>query len=408
MRIAIVVDQFPVVSETFILNQITGLIDRGHDVDILAECREDTNVVHEDVGKYALLERTRYSGPVLANYIVRLAKGLSLLLHNANRNLPLLARSLNVFKYGRQAASLRMLYRAASLVGAGPYDIIHCHFGPNGLLGVGLRNAGVLRGRLVTSFHGHDFTRYVASNGNRVYDALFKHGDFFLPVSQHCRDTLIRLGCAENKMAVHHMGVDCYRLAFSPVRPPKSGPIRIVSIARFVEKKGLEYGIRAMAKVIDRYPDVEYDIIGDGPLWNRCARLIEELATGAKVHLQGWKDRQETYSLLRKSHIFLCPSVTSVDGDKEGIPVVLMEAMAIGLPVVTSWHSGIPELVQDGISGLLVAERDVDGLADRLLYLLEHPEMWPGMGRAGREFVEKNYDMDKLNDRLVDIFRGLL
>lgn len=408
MRIAILVRRFPVLSETFILNQITGLIERGHDVDVLAECPGDTSVVHEDVGTYSLQERTRYSGPVPGNYAARVAKGLGLVLRNADRNLPCLLRSLNVFKCGRQAASLRALYRAASLAGASPYDIVHCHFGPNGILGAALRRAGVLTGRLVTSFHGYDLTRFVRSRGPGVYAGLFERGDLFLPVSRQGRDALIRLGCGEDKIAVHHMGVDCRGLEFRPVRPPKDGPTRILSVARLTEKKGLKYGIRAVAQVIRRHLDVQYDIVGDGPLRDRCARLIAELGVGERIHLLGLRDRQETVRLLGASHILLCPSVTSRDGDEEGIPVALMEAMATGLPVVASRHAGIPELVQDGVSGRLVPERDVEGLADAVLDLVEHPERWPEMGQAGRAFVEENYDLDKQNDRLIDIFRGLL
>ena len=85
-----------------------------------------------------------------------------------------------------------------------------------------------------------------------------------------------------------------------------------------------------------------------------------------------------------------------------------MEAMATGLPVLSTWHSGIPELVKDGVSGFLVPERDVVSLSERLVYLIEHPEIWPEMGRAGRAYVETNYDINKLNDRLIAIFQNLL
>ena len=105
---------------------------------------------------------------------------------------------------------------------------------------------------------------------------------------------------------------------------------------------------------------------------------------------------------------FILASSTSRDGDMEGIPVVLMEAQACGMPVVSTLHSGIPEVVLDGESGVLVPEGDVDALTERLQYLVEHPELWPEMGRRGRKLVEQKYDIKMLNSRLVRIYEALL
>lgn len=112
--------------------------------------------------------------------------------------------------------------------------------------------------------------------------------------------------------------------------------------------------------------------------------------------------------LLNSASILLAPSVVSKDGDQEGIPVGLMEAMAVGLPVVSTYHSGIPELVEDNVSGLLIPERDVDALVDKMIYLVEHPEIWAEMGRAGRSVVEDRYNSDHLNDQLVKLYKELV
>src|SRR4030065_356569 len=100
--------------------------------------------------------------------------------------------------------------------------------------------------------------------------------------------------------------------------------------------------------------------------------------------------------------------VTASDGDSEGLPVVLLEAQAVGLPIISSLHGGIPEGVLDSKSGFLVPEKDVDALAKKIEYLIEHPELWPDMGRYGRKFVEERYDIQKLNQRLVKIYKALL
>jgi colanic acid/amylovoran biosynthesis glycosyltransferase len=104
----------------------------------------------------------------------------------------------------------------------------------------------------------------------------------------------------------------------------------------------------------------------------------------------------------------VAPSITAENGDQEGIPNVLKEAMALGLPVISTLHGGIPELVEDGVSGFLVKERDVDSLAERLAYLVDHPETWSKMGSEGRACIEKDYDMNKLNDHLVDLYEKTL
>jgi colanic acid/amylovoran biosynthesis glycosyltransferase len=170
----------------------------------------------------------------------------------------------------------------------------------------------------------------------------------------------------------------------------------------------LKYGIQAVANVLTNYPHVEYRIVGDGPLKSELQDLIDSLNVEDKIKLLGWKRQEEIVNLTEWADIFLAPSVTSEDGDQEGIPVVLMEAMAQGLPILSTLHSGIPELIQDGVSGFLVSERDVEALTDKLEYLITHPEIWPEMGRAGRDHVERHFNIDMLNDRLVKLYQQLL
>lgn len=136
--------------------------------------------------------------------------------------------------------------------------------------------------------------------------------------------------------------------------------------------------------------------------------LVERLELKNKVEFLGYVADERLYELYSNSHIFLLPSVTSEKGDREGQGLVIQEAQASGLPVVSTLHNGIPEGVRKGESALLVPERDVDALAEKLEYLIENPERWIEMGRAGRRFVEKKYDIKKLNDKLEEIYQGLL
>jgi len=409
MKIAFIVEAFPVLSQTFVLNQITGLIDRGHDVDIYAEFCENTSKVHPDVEKYGLLSRTFYHPQIPQEKLHRFLKGIRLFLtHFASAPL-LLLRSLNVFKYKKDAASLRLLYSVIPFVKRRPaYDVIQCHFGLLGIKGMLLRDLGALQGKHITAFHGVDISQNLQMLGESVYNDLFKAGDLFLPISQHWQNRLIQLGCNPDKIVVHRMGIDCQRFAFLPRSLNSGESVRLISVARLTEKKGIEFGIRAVASVLSQYPALEYSIIGDGGLRTELADLIQTLGVADQIKLLGWRNQTEVVELLRRSHILLAPSVTAKDGNQEGIPVVLMEAMAMGLPVISTYHTGIPELVEDGISGFLVPEGDVEALAEKLLYLIQHPEKWAEVGRGGCLRVEQQHDINRLNYQLVEIFQNLL
>ncbi len=410
MKIAFLLFHWPVLSETFIMNQITGLLDRGHDVDTYAISPGREPVVHEDIEAYRLLERTFYYGNssqrLPANKFVRVAKAIGLLIKHAGDPLPLL-RSLNIFKFGRMASSLGIFYTVVPFLGADKYDIVHCHFGPNGNLAALLKDVGAIKGKIVVAFHGE--AGYVGEKRHeKGFAPLFEKGDLMLPMSEREKQSLIKLGCPPQKIVVHRMGVDLSKFAFVPRRPRGDGAVHLLTVARLVEKKGIEYAIKAVAKVAQRHPQITYSVVGDGPLRAELASLIESLSVDGKIKLLGWRRQEEIVEFMKGADILLAPSVTSADGDQEGIPVALMEAMAQGLPVLSTWHSGIPELVQDGQSGFLVPERDAEALADRLEYLVEHPKLWAEMGKAGRDYVEKHYNINTLNDRLIQLYQRLL
>ena len=405
MKIAFIVSRFPSLSQTFILNQITGLIDRGHEVDIYATKPDSNPKVHPDVTKYNLLARTYYFHDMSQDKFQFRKDIIGLLTKFYYR------KPENLLKAGaliKHKANTKIFSAIIPFLDKRPYDIIHCHFGPNGIFGVMLRDVGITGGKVVTTFHGQDISAYVKKYGNNVYDTLFRKGDLFLPISERWRNKLVELGCNKQKIVVHRMGIDTRRFSFSPRKLSEDNIVRFLTICRFVEKKGVDYAIRAVAQVLRKYPNIEYNIAGDGPLKNRMEDLVGELNIANKVKLLGWKQQEEIVTLLNDADILIAPSITGNDGDQEGIPVVLMEALAQGIPVLSTQHSGIPEVVQDGKSGFLVPERDVDALAEKLVFFIEHPESWTKMGQAGREYVEKCYNIDTLNDKLVDLYQHLI
>src|SRR4030042_2869306 len=263
MKIAFFVSAFPCLSETFILNQITGLIDRGHDIDIYAERAENNDKIHEDVKKYNLLSRTFYfHTPVPENKLLRIRKSMAFLLHNIMKTPIPLLRSLNIFKFGREAASLRLFYRIIPFMNRGLYDIIHCQFGPNGDLAVLLKAMGVLKGKIITTFHGYDI-RLGIEKGGSIYREVFLEGDLFLAISDYNYRNLLNFGIDERKIIFHPVGIDLktFSWKWNSGSDLKAGKVRLISVGRLVREKGLDYGIMAVQQVLQRAPELDLEYI---------------------------------------------------------------------------------------------------------------------------------------------------
>jgi colanic acid/amylovoran biosynthesis glycosyltransferase len=405
LKIALLCNRFPKLSETFILNQITGLIDRGHDVDIYAYDRESECETHSDVAKYRLLDRTHYYGDSIpASKVFRLQRAVPLIRSAFHKKPEALVRSLNVFKFGREAASLRILYKMAPFLDKGPYDIIHCHFGPNGDLGVVLRMLGLLDGKVVTTFHGYDI-RLGLEKGGEIYQRLFEEGDLFLAISPYNREKLVNLGLNGKKIVAHPVGINLKKFPDKWRAGARAGgrPIRLITVARLVSEKGLDCAIRAIHKVLLKKPGLElqYTIVGEGPLRRGLEDLVQALKLRKYVHLVGARSQHDVVRALAESDIFVLSSVA------EALPVVAMEAQAIGLPVIATLVGSVDQIVLDGKTGFCVPPADSDAIAAMLCFLIDHSEVWPMMGKLGREHVAGNFSIDILNDRLVGLFAGL-
>ena len=357
MRILFVVGYFPVLPETFIINQITKLIDRGHEVFIYSFRKGNFKKVHADVNKYHLLKRTSYG------------------------------------RFPRKAP---------------PFDIIYCQFGVQGVKLLRARRRYKFKSKLVTCFRGADISCYLKRRP-RAYRALFGGGgDLFLPVCKFFQQKLIKQKCNSKKIVVHHSAIDCERFSYKKRTLSPGEKIRIVTVGRLVEKKGMKFAIRAIAKLVKKYPHIEYTIVGDGPLRERLALLIKTLKLENHVTLYGAATHSEVVKILNKAHIFVLSSVDGSDGNQEGIPNALKEAMACGIPVVSTFHAGIPELVEDKVSGLLALQGNSGDLAKKIQYLIMHPEKWVSMGQAGRKKVEQEFEIENTVDKLERLFRNLL
>lgn len=404
LRIAYIVGNFPCTSETFIVNQISGVAARGNQVNIFTTTTGQKDDIPSIVKRYGLMERVYplYAGK---SYPSRIIKVLGLLILYWWRDPVAVFHAFNTIRKKGLSGSIRLVYATLSLISLGErqYDVIHAQFGDYGLFALDLVDVGAISGKIVTSFRGYDATQHIKAEPD-MYCELFRRGALFLPVSEALGKRLVDGGCDPSKIKVHHSGIDCSKLVYGDHKLSNQGVTTLISVARLVDKKGLRYAIEAVASLISTGYEIVYIIVGDGPLRIELVQLITKLAIKGKVSLVGWKTHDETLNLVSTANILLAPSVIAVNGDEEGIPNSAKEAMAMGLPVVATEHGGIPELVEDGASGFLVPESDVDALAERIKYLIDHPESWRVMGRTGRDKVEKEFNIDLLNDELVDLY----
>ncbi len=407
MRIACFVGEFPALSITFIIRQMAAMIARGHEVDIYPSRPGPAGKQHELVERFGLVRRATLPPAMPAGYLARAASALRLVFAPPGGEAPRRLRLVSPLAHGADGASLRLLHELAPLRGRPTYDVIHCFFAVNAIRAVAARDAGLIRGPILTTFLGYDVTAYPRRRGGAVYRHVFERVERFTAISNFMADKAAALGCPRDRIIHLPLGIEVDEFAFRERRPGDDGEIRLLTVGRLVQKKGIEYSIRATAAVARAHPRLLYRIVGDGPLRGSLQALIDQLGVGSYIRLMGAMTQDEVRRLYDDSHLFVLSSVTADDGDTEGQGLVLQEAQAMGLPVLSTIHNGIPEGVADGVSAFLVPERDVDALTDRLRQLVAEPSRWPAMGRAGRELVEARFDVRRLDDRLEEIYRSL-
>ena len=406
MRILFVVEHFPCISETFVLNQVTGLLDLGHDVTIYAIGKQSGIDAHPAISDYKLMDRTWAGINSPTSKMHRLIKAMRFFPSFFSRCGFKMFKAFDYFRHGKQAINLGFFYSCLPLIKRDThFDIIHCHFGDKGLLALAWREMGLITGAISTVFHAHELAGLSDIQGRSLYAPLFKSDTLLLPISKRWQQRLVGWEASSERTLVHHMGIDLEQFCFEPNIPKPNAPIKILSVGRLTEQKGFIYAIQAVARLItmtDR--EVEYIIVGAGELESELKQLVADLKITQWVNFVGSQTQDAVHNYLKHAHIFLLPSVTAANGFQEGIPVALMEAMAIGIPVVTTNHSGIPELVEHDISGFLAEEKEVLTLAEAMFKLLSDATLANKIAVNARAKVKKEFDIKQLNKNLEAIF----
>lgn len=390
MRIAFVCGRFPVLSETFIANQIIGLLDSGHEVDIYSLRRPEVEPSHEMITKYNLLDRTTYLDTP-SDYV----GAANLLTRTTVRNPDDLTNVFGSLKQGTRSVNRVSVLNIRDELSQ--YDVVHAHFGTIGM-SVDFLSSTV---PTVVSFYGSDASKILTEDPH-AYDRLWKTVDRITVLSYDMKERLVVAGCPEDMIDIVPLPIDADQIEFSPTE--LDSPIQIATVARFVEKKGLEYAVRAIARVADVHA-VRYVIAGDGERREQIERLINELSIEDSVELLGWVSQEEVTELLDESHLFLLPSRTASDGDKEGTPTVLLEAQASGVPPVSTYHAGIPEIVEHNKRGILCPPLSVEKLSESILEMIERSDEWSRMAQSGRDYINRTHTRHAVAETLIETYR---
>lgn len=375
------------ISETFIYNQIQSVLNEA-DLTIIAHARKVEN-------KYFDTETF-----LPAHYLRR---------DNAHFWKEVVARKLRL-PGNRYALSASQSKQVGEVIEQVQPDLIHAHYG-----GMGLSVLPVARKfnlPLLTTFHGNDASMMLRK---KVYLQSLRlllgyPNSYVIAVSENIRRKLIRHGASEERAIRHYIGTDLTKFKFhqrTPIREKmqKGECVVLLQVSNFVEKKGHKYTIEALVTILEKHKNIKVIFAGDGPERHPCQEAAQRFGIGDRIDFVGKVDSSDVPGLMMNADIFIHNSVTGSDGSEEGIPTVLMEAMASGLPVLSTLHAGISELVIDGEMGFLAEERHINQYRQNIEQALQIATT--DIGRRASQHVAEHFNLNLQNQKLASIYRSL-
>ncbi len=279
-------------------------------------------------------------------------------------------------------------------------DVIHAHFGYDAAKLMNLAQKQEIP--LVVSFYGSDVSRLPSEFGwKRRYSNLTSKGAWFIAATDFMKSQLLKLGFPEEKISVVRFGLNMDEFKYREHPLPHQ---KIMMVGRMVEKKGFEYGIRAVSNLVKKGIKPELNIYGDGPLMDSLKNLTTDRNMTEHVCFHGYKPVETIRQAHDENTIMLAPSVTAKDGDMEGLPNTILEAMAKGTPVVATKHAAIPEAIEDKKTGFLTEERNVEELSHLLQMVFEKKFNLDEIRKNARIFVEKEHDIQRMVREVEQIY----
>jgi len=282
-------------------------------------------------------------------------------------------------------------------------SVVHVYYGHKAVKYLEMmRAAGV---PWVVSFHGVDVVKFIDQPGYaESLKQVFAEAELIMARSASLLGRLEELGCPKDKLRMNRTPIPLEGISAEVRTPPADGQWRLIQACRLIAKKGIFTLLDALPTVVEKWPDLKFYLAGVGPDRQRIEEAIEARGLGGNVKMLGWLGQAELQAQYAGAHAFLHPSELTETEDQEGVPNSMLEAMACGLPVVATYHGGIPEAVSDGEDGLLVAERNPAELAAAILKLLADGEMLARMSRRAAESVREKFGFEQQIDKLESIY----
>lgn len=362
MNITYILDNFPKLSETFIIDEMVGLIQSGHNIEILSLNNPNEKVIHDDIFENSLLEKVLFLSRIKEEPFYKLT-------HSDVVN--------TIVKT----------------------DIFVSHFASKGAMLANYLNKNFSIPYIFTT---HAFDLYISPEPSKIKD-LIKNAEKCITISKYNKHHMLKNfgGDFRDKIAVLYNAVDIDSIKH--VKRKDSGKCKFITVGRMVEKKGIISTIKGFAKAYEKNKNIFYTIIGDGPQKSEIKRTIKSLGINHRVDIIGALPRDMVKRVIVEHDAFILTSETATNGDKEGMPVAIMEAMACGLPVISTKHTGIPELVIDGKTGFLVKEKDQEAISEKIVLLATQKGLRSLLGKNSKERITNDFNLSKRNLKIERI-----
>jgi len=398
--LAYVVKSFPAVSTTFVVNEIWSLRQRGWSVRILAAERASAAVVHARAA--ALLPMASYAGGVFSWACLK--AHLYFMFRYPLRYLDVFLDTLFVRFFPYHISELILFFKAVQLawkIRAEDVRHIHAHFA------AGNASCAMIIARLLDkefSFTGHAVDLFVFEKPRELRDKI-RRAKFVVTISEYNKRYMLDKSRSGSREKIHVLPNSIFPEDFRGKTYEGTDVPALLTICRFVEKKGLPHLVAAYSILRKRGVPFRALIIGEGPQKGLLDELIRVEGLGEVVHVFPFERQDVIKGRYQEAEVFVLPCVRVPSGDQDGVPYVLVEAMACGLPVVSTYLSGIPELIRNGETGFLVEPADSRALADVLQALLRDDALRKSVGEAARKHILADHDLTKNIGRLEDLIR---
>ncbi|WP_163381589.1 glycosyltransferase family 4 protein [Cyclobacterium sp. SYSU L10401] len=417
-KVAFLLNEFPTLTETFILNQITFLIAKGIDVHIFSLYQGDFDQLHSQFQKYKLENKVTYVANICHSPLKRWMEATIFLNKEGfMKNIGALIKCVNPFYFGISGFKFTYFLYYSKMYPIKDYDLVHAHFGIMGAFFARFTKIGLFKNMpFLVSFHGYDLTASQRVKSGKLYRKMFRNAKLITVNSRYSSKMLMS---SEKDISlcikILPMGVNT-RFFNSPNFPKTQGSqdrqrFRMICVGRLISLKGADRALDILEILIKKFglKNVDLVIIGEGPLRLKLEQVILEKRLKRNVHLLGARSQIEIKEELAGADLFIYPGRREVEtGRAEAQGLVILEAQAMGLPIVAFDVGGISEGIQNNETGILVPPEDIDEFANCVTKLLLNPDQRKEMGKKAREFVVANFDIEILGQRLLDIYEEVL